>query len=432
VLLQLVGGLRAAEVCGLEWKHVTTRDGVTSLTVRGKGRKTRRVVAEPVLVEALERAQRVHTGQQVLANATPLRVWKWAKEAAAVVGRRAEISSHDLRRSNASLLRRNGADLEQIRTHLGHANVATTTLAYPVYGGEMTATTGLSDTRQRKKTDDVRGGNNTTCDAQGLRLTAVRLAPCRAAVQFAVAMRQENGGGEAQSFTPEDCQRMTELCEAPVALSRLRAFLSVLEAHQVVRRLSDGPLGDRYVAGPEWDAWQQPGTMGGRRDETGDGDLRSDWWRRAVAVRDRLRLARERAGLTQAQAAARIGGRWTKERVWKIEQGHRPLTLELVVAMAEVYGIPYHDEGSLATNCVAWVLTGWQTYSNVYSGRLVGVWRNSTCNLGLDNPQAVIDALLAQYQVPPAMVTVDCGVPDADLWLQERGLVAVKTEADDE
>ena len=100
--------------------------------------------------------------------------------------------------------------------------------------------------------------------------------------------------------------------------------------------------------------------------------------------------------------------------------------------MAEVYGIPYHDEGSLATNCVAWVLTGWQTYSNTYSGRLVGVWRNSTCNLGLDNPQQVIDALLSEYQVPPQMVTVDCGVPDADLWLQERGLVAVKTEADDE
>jgi len=89
--------------------------------------------------------------------------------------------------------------------------------------------------------------------------------------------------------------------------------------------------------------------------------------------------------------------------------------------MAEVYGIPYHDEGSLATNCAAWAITGWTTYSNRYSGRLAGVWINSTCNLGIDNPQAAIDALLAAHHVPPEMVTVDCDVPDAATWLEQRG-----------
>ena len=52
----------------------------------------------------------------------------------------------------------------------------------------------------------------------------------------------------------------------------------------------------------------------------------------------RLRLAREKAGLTQAEAARRLGKR--QAYVWKSEVGERRVDVIELKQFAEVYGVP--------------------------------------------------------------------------------------------
>jgi len=52
----------------------------------------------------------------------------------------------------------------------------------------------------------------------------------------------------------------------------------------------------------------------------------------------RLRLARENAGLTQAEAARRLGKR--QAYVWKSEVGERRVDVIELRQFAEVYGVP--------------------------------------------------------------------------------------------
>lgn len=51
----------------------------------------------------------------------------------------------------------------------------------------------------------------------------------------------------------------------------------------------------------------------------------------------RLRLARERAGLTQAEAARRLGK--LQAYVWKSEQGERRVDVVELRQFADVYGV---------------------------------------------------------------------------------------------
>lgn len=156
VMLMLTGGLRRAEVVRADARHWADReiDGerVVTLTVLGKGRKSRRIICEAPLIAAYERyrrARRLRGQQGALLRPlhgdrySPFQIYWFAKQAAEVVGRRQEISSHDLRRTCASLLRKRGASDDQVREHLGHADVKTTLECYTVYGNEMMARTGL-------------------------------------------------------------------------------------------------------------------------------------------------------------------------------------------------------------------------------------------------------------------------------------------------
>ena len=52
----------------------------------------------------------------------------------------------------------------------------------------------------------------------------------------------------------------------------------------------------------------------------------------------RLRLARERAGLSQAEAARRLGKR--QAYVWKSEVGERRVDVIEVKEFARIYGVP--------------------------------------------------------------------------------------------
>lgn len=57
-----------------------------------------------------------------------------------------------------------------------------------------------------------------------------------------------------------------------------------------------------------------------------------------VAFQRRLREARKRAGLTQVQAAARMG--WPQSYVSKCESGERRVDAVELKHLARVYGVP--------------------------------------------------------------------------------------------
>lgn len=153
VLLQTVGGLRSAEVAKLERRHLVEREGLTTLTVPGKGDRTRNIVCESVLVAAWRRYWQA-SGRQgdrgpLLrrpggGHYRPRTIQAWAKAAAAAVGRCADISSHDLRKTAVTLLMEGGASLDQAQTYVGHSNPATTARCYVVRRRRMAATTGLT------------------------------------------------------------------------------------------------------------------------------------------------------------------------------------------------------------------------------------------------------------------------------------------------
>jgi integrase/recombinase XerC len=154
VMLQLSAGLRSAEVAGLQQRHLTIRPGLPALlSVPGKGRKLRQIELELVVMAAWERyaasggknwsyAQLI-TGQKP-GPLSPKTIQRWAKLAARQVGRDGIITSHDLRRTSATLLHEAGAAIEQIQAHHGHANPATTLRSYVVRHRRMDVTTGIT------------------------------------------------------------------------------------------------------------------------------------------------------------------------------------------------------------------------------------------------------------------------------------------------
>jgi len=161
VLLQLTAGLRSQEVAQLERRHLVCRmveDGersveVWTLTVPGKGQRTRSVRLEPVAVAAWRRyaqAGRLQGERGPLLRAPGgghydrRSIQRWAKSAAAVVGRRLEISSHDLRHTAATQLLEHGARMDEVQALLGHASIETTKTCYIVDARPMRTTTGIT------------------------------------------------------------------------------------------------------------------------------------------------------------------------------------------------------------------------------------------------------------------------------------------------
>lgn len=139
VCLQLCQGLRSIEVQRLDMAHLVEREGVWSLTVPGKGQKSRSLVLENLTIQAWHR-YRVFARRQ--GSRGPLlrapgggrydrrTIQRWAKQAAEHIGRGADISSHDLRRSFATLAIENGADLFQAQEAMGHSSPTLTKRCY--------------------------------------------------------------------------------------------------------------------------------------------------------------------------------------------------------------------------------------------------------------------------------------------------------------
>ncbi len=151
-MLQCVAGLRSQEVAQLDRRQISElEDGSVGLVIRGKGKKTRDIILEPVVVRAWIRYR---DSRHLRAKRGPIirkpagghysrkTVQNLAKKALQGIGR-PDLSSHDLRRTSGTLLRENGADIDQVATHLGHKNPTLTRDTYIARRLRMRATTGI-------------------------------------------------------------------------------------------------------------------------------------------------------------------------------------------------------------------------------------------------------------------------------------------------
>lgn len=138
-------GLRRSEVAKLQWDHIAVRDGIHVIeNLLGKHNRTRSIPMQAWLVKLYDLYRVVvkeetedsglHTkrlfwsinrhgswGESITSQA----VWNIVAEYTEKCGFE-HIAPHDLRRTYAELMRRNGAELEEIQALLGHSSLTTT------------------------------------------------------------------------------------------------------------------------------------------------------------------------------------------------------------------------------------------------------------------------------------------------------------------
>lgn len=129
ILIMLYAALRLSEVGALTWDQVDL-DGLLLYVEHGKGDKDRVVPIHPVLAYALtqvpaaERRGPVIPARQGTAMG-PRSLAHICQRWLPSIGLD-DVAAHALRRTCATLMRREGADLEVVRDTLGHESLATT------------------------------------------------------------------------------------------------------------------------------------------------------------------------------------------------------------------------------------------------------------------------------------------------------------------
>lgn len=124
-----VGGLRVAEAIGLDWEHVHKRDDGTTLTIHGKGGKSRHVPITAATARVLE-ARRVSQGPVFRSRTGERLTERDARRAVARAARAAglprNVSPHWLRHSHATHALHAGATIDVVAATLGHGSIGTT------------------------------------------------------------------------------------------------------------------------------------------------------------------------------------------------------------------------------------------------------------------------------------------------------------------
>jgi integrase/recombinase XerD len=141
ILLQMVSGLRGIELFRAEWDNIVTgKYGLRTMTVFGKGGKSRQIILEPIVSKSLD-ALEGKSGKMF--NASRRSIRRWGKEAWEQVGRADQGAGHGLRRSAATFLIERGATLDEVQDLLGHADIKTTSLCYVARRRRLSVTTGI-------------------------------------------------------------------------------------------------------------------------------------------------------------------------------------------------------------------------------------------------------------------------------------------------
>jgi len=134
-------GLRAAELCNLQWRHVQARKDAGQLAIFGKGKKTRHVLLDRATWEELQtlrpltvapdmyvfqsRQSRSRTGEtrrRLDEYSIHLIIRKAAKRA----GIPGNVSPHWMRHAHATHSLENGAPISLVQSTLGHKSLETT------------------------------------------------------------------------------------------------------------------------------------------------------------------------------------------------------------------------------------------------------------------------------------------------------------------
>ncbi len=134
VTLMYEAALRVSELCNLTVDDVDLRKG--EVRVRGKGGKERVVPIGMRAIRALEvwLSVRPQDSPYLFPGRSPgepidrTTVFKMIKRLAQKAGIEKNITPHTLRHSRATLLRRKGMDIGELRVFLGHSDISTTVI----------------------------------------------------------------------------------------------------------------------------------------------------------------------------------------------------------------------------------------------------------------------------------------------------------------
>jgi integrase/recombinase XerD len=136
--LLYASGIRVAELCSLEWKHLQAQGETEGqVTVFGKGGKTRSIQLPASVWKVLAdlRPPARKTGPVFVSRKKKGRdtarlgeeqVWRIVRKAARRAGIEADVSPHWLRHAHGSHALDRGAPIHLVQATLGHASVATT------------------------------------------------------------------------------------------------------------------------------------------------------------------------------------------------------------------------------------------------------------------------------------------------------------------
>ncbi len=124
-------GLRASEVCSLNWSDLKPRHSGGQATVCGKGGKTRTVLIAQSLWQQLMSNERSDKTSAVFVSRTGRRldrtmVHKIIKDCAASSGVNPHVSAHWLRHAHACHSLENGCDVDVLMRSLGHSSLTIT------------------------------------------------------------------------------------------------------------------------------------------------------------------------------------------------------------------------------------------------------------------------------------------------------------------
>jgi site-specific recombinase XerD len=134
-------GLRAQEVCTLQWRHVQPREHTGQLAIYGKGKKTRFILLDQGTWDELQalrphtaspdtyvfqsRQQRTRTGETGR-QLDPSMIFRIVRAAAKRAGISGNVSPHWMRHAHATHSLENGAPITLVKETLGHSSMETT------------------------------------------------------------------------------------------------------------------------------------------------------------------------------------------------------------------------------------------------------------------------------------------------------------------